>query len=155
MPAVGVMCWSSYASYGLSVSFSDFPQQSKQSSQRIQLFHYFRLVVITEGDDFECLTLLARKIVGIQLSRKLRRLHVTTHQEFQERIKLRERIPHIGPIPIVIPLKIFLDLLLDPLSPRGLSDSQSYVLNFTNVDSWAKSHAMLRDVRESNCKLQP
>ena len=92
---------------------------------------------------------LARKIVGIQLSRKLRSLHVTTHQEFQERIKLRERIPHIGPIPIVIPLKIFLDLLLDPLSPRGLSD------NFTNVDSWAKSHAMLRDVRESNCKLQP
>ena len=98
---------------------------------------------------------LARKIVGIQLSRKLRRLHVTTDQEFQERIKLRERIPHIGPIPIVIPLKIFLDLLLDPLSPRGLSDSQSYVLNFTNVDSWEKSHAMLRDVRESNCKLQP
>ena len=98
---------------------------------------------------------LARKIVGIQLSRKLPRLYVTTHQEFQERIKLRERIPHIGPIPIVIPLKIFLDLLLDPLSPRGMSDSQSYVLNFTNVDSWAKSHAMLRDVRESNCKLQP
>ena len=93
---------------------------------------------------------LARKIVGIQLSRKLRSLHVTTHQEFQERIKLRERIPHIGPIPIVIPRKIFLDLLLDPLSPRGLS-----VLNFTNVDSWAKSHVMLRDVRESNCKLQP
>ena len=58
MPAVGVMCWSSYASYGLSVSFSDFPQQSKQSSQRIQLFHYFRLVVITEDDDFECLTFL-------------------------------------------------------------------------------------------------
>ena len=80
---------------------------------------------------------LARKIVGIQLSRKLPRLYVTTHQEFQERITLRERIPHIGPIPIVIPLKIFLDLLLDPLSPIGLSDSQSYVLNFTNVDSWA------------------
>ena len=28
-------------------------------------------------------------------------------------------------------------------------------VNFTNVDSWALSHAMLRDVRESNCKLQP
>ena len=36
---------------------------------------------------------LARKIVGIQLSRKLPRLFVTTHQEFQERIKLRERNP--------------------------------------------------------------
>ena len=73
----------------------------------------------------------------------------------QERIKLRERIPHIGPIPIVIPLKIFLDLFLDPLLPRELFDSQSYVLNFINVDSWAKSQAMLRDVRESNCELQP
>ena len=29
---------------------------------------------------------------------------------YQERIKLRERIPHKGPIPIVIPVKIFLDL---------------------------------------------
>ena len=35
------------------------------------------------------------------------------------------------------------------LFPRSLSDSQSYVLNFTNVDRWAKAHAMLRDVRES------
>ena len=69
---------------------------------------------------------------------------------YQERIKLRERTPHIGPILIVISLKIFLDLLLDPLFPRELS--QSHVLNFTKVDSWAKSHAMLREVRESNCK---
>ena len=31
---------------------------------------------------------------------------------YQERIKgLRELIPHIGSIPIVIPLKVFLDLL--------------------------------------------
>ena len=28
---------------------------------------------------------------------------------YQGRIKLRERIPHIGPIPIVIPLKLFLE----------------------------------------------
>ena len=38
----------------------------------------------------------------------------------QEKIKLREQIPHIGPIPIVIPLKIFLNLILDPLFPREL-----------------------------------
>ena len=62
--------------------------------------------------------------------------------------KSRELIPHIGPTPIIIPLKIFLNLLLDPLFPRELSDSQSYVLNFTYFDSWAKSHAMLHDVRE-------
>ena len=36
----------------------------------------------------------------------------------QERIKHRERILHIGPVPIVTPLNIFLDLLLDPLFPR-------------------------------------
>ena len=45
----------------------------------------------------------------------------------QESMKVREVIPHIGPIPIVIPYKLFLDLLRDPVSPRGLTDSQSYV----------------------------
>ena len=40
---------------------------------------------------------------------------------YQERIKgLRELIPQIGSIPIVIPLKIFLDLLWRLLFPRGL-----------------------------------
>ena len=74
---------------------------------------------------------------------------------FQERIKgLKEIIPHIGPLPIVIPLKLSLDLLWGLLFPRGLSDSQSYVLNFTNVDMWAKAHAMLRDVRESTVMLE-
>ena len=33
--------------------------------------------------------------------------------------------------------------------PRGLNDRQSYVLNFCNVDRWAKARSMLRDVRES------
>ena len=33
----------------------------------------------------------------------------------QESMKVREVIPHIGPIPIVIPLKLFLDLLRDIL----------------------------------------
>ena len=41
--------------------------------------------------------------------------------------EVREVIPHIGSLPIVIPLKLFLDFLRDPVFPRGLSDSQSYV----------------------------
>ena len=53
----------------------------------------------------------------------------------QEIMKVREVIPHTGPIPIVIPLNLFLDLLRDPVFPRGLTDSQSHVLIFTNVDS--------------------
>ena len=44
---------------------------------------------------------------------------------------VREVIPHIGPIPIIIPLKLFLDLPRDPVFPRRLSDSQSYTMNFT------------------------
>ena len=50
----------------------------------------------------------------------------------QESMKVREVIPNIGPIPIVIPLKLFLDLLRDPGFPRGLTDSQSYVPIFAN-----------------------
>ena len=40
---------------------------------------------------------------------------------FQERMKVREVIPHIGPIPIVIPLKLFLegiDFLADNVTSR-------------------------------------
>ena len=48
---------------------------------------------------------------------------------------VREVIPHIGPIPIIIPLKLFLDLPRDPVFPRRLSDSQSHAMNFTHVDS--------------------
>ena len=55
--------------------------------------------------------------------------------KIQEIMKVREVIPHTGPIPIVIPLKLFLDLLRDPVFPPGLTDSQSHVLIFTNVDS--------------------
>ena len=47
-------------------------------------------------------------------------------------MKVREVIPHIGPIPIVIPLKLVLDLLRVPVFPRGLTDSLSYVPIFTN-----------------------
>ena len=53
----------------------------------------------------------------------------------QEIMKVREVILHTGPIPIIIPLKLFLDLLRDVVSPRGLTDSQSHVPIFTNVDS--------------------
>ena len=53
----------------------------------------------------------------------------------QENMKVREVIPHIGPIPIVIPLKLFLDLQRDPVFPRGLTNSQSYVPIFTIIDS--------------------
>ena len=40
---------------------------------------------------------------------------------FQETMKIREVIPHIGPIPIVIPLKLFLggiDFLADNVTSR-------------------------------------
>ena len=47
-------------------------------------------------------------------------------------MKVREVIPNICPIPNVIPLKLFLDLLRDPVFPRGLTDSQSYVPIFAN-----------------------
>ena len=50
----------------------------------------------------------------------------------QESMKVREVIPRIGPIPIVIPFKLFLDLLRHPVFPRGLTDSQSYVPIFAN-----------------------
>ena len=36
----------------------------------------------------------------------------------QESMKVREVIPRIGPIHMVIPLKLFLDLLRDPVFPR-------------------------------------
>ena len=66
---------------------------------------------------------------------------------------LTELIPYIGAIPIVIPLKLILDLPWGLLFPGGLSDIQSYGLNFTHVDRWAKAHAMLREVRESTDML--
>ena len=46
---------------------------------------------------------------------------ISTSKLYQERIKgLREWIPHIDPLPIVIPLKVFLDLLWGLLFPRRL-----------------------------------
>ena len=47
-------------------------------------------------------------------------------------MKVRDVIPHIGPIPIVIPLKLFLDLLRDPVFTPELTNSQSYVPIFAN-----------------------
>ena len=63
-------------------------------------------------------------------------------------MKVREVILHTGPIFIIISFKLFLDLLRDLVFPRGLTDSQSHVPIFTNVDSWANSHVMIRVVRD-------
>ena len=57
-------------------------------------------------------------------------LHLASIKDYEE---VREVIPHIGPLPIVIPLKLFLDFLRDPVFPRGLTDSQSYGPIFSNV----------------------
>ena len=46
------------------------------------------------------------------------------------------------------PSKVIFRSPANPVFPRGLTDSQSHVLIFTNVDSWANSHAMIRVVRD-------
>ena len=51
---------------------------------------------------------------------------------FQESMKVGEVIPNTGPIPVVLPLKLFLDFLRDHVFPRGLTDSQSYAPIFAN-----------------------
>ena len=56
----------------------------------------------------------------------------TVSRDYEE---VREVIPRIGPIPNVIPLKLVLDILRDPVFPRGLTDSQSCVPIFSTVDS--------------------
>ena len=63
------------------------------------------------------------------------KLHTYLLSSVQEIMKVREVILHTGPIPIIIPLKLFLDLLRDLVFPRGLTDSQSPVPIFTNVNS--------------------
>ena len=52
-------------------------------------------------------------------------MHKFADDVAQERIKLRERIPHIGPIPIVIPLKLFWNVrvFLRIIFPRALRGS--------------------------------
>ena len=67
------------------------------------------------------------------ITRKM--VHVNCKLPSREDQGVREVIPHIGPIPIIIPLKLFLDLPRDPVFLRRLSDSQSYAMNFTHVDS--------------------
>ena len=64
----------------------------------------------------------------------LRKLQCINHYA-QDSMKVRKVIPQIGLISFVIPLKISLDLLRDPLFPRGLTDSELYVPIFTNFDS--------------------
>ena len=63
--------------------------------------------------------------------------------------EVREVIPHIGPLPIVIPLKLFLDFLRDPVFPRGLTDSQSYVPIFVmSTAERFSTQSMIRVVRD-------
>ena len=51
-------------------------------------------------------------LIGRTVFRRFRRRRCRRGAIYQERIKeLRELIPHIGSVHIVIPLKIFLDLL--------------------------------------------
>ena len=54
----------------------------------------------------------------------------------QESMKVREVIPYIDPVPIVIPLKLFLDHLRDPVFPRGYP---IICPHFTNV-VWEFAH---------------
>ena len=79
----------------------------------------FERLVLPVGDNWRFRIYLAESVVP---------------RDYEE---VREVIPRIGPIPNVIPLKLFLDILRDLVFPRGLTDSQSYVPIFSTVDSWA------------------
>ena len=52
-------------------------------------------------------------------------MKVMNSTSYQENMKVREVIPHIGPIPIVIPLRLFLDYINFPriMLPRALRGS--------------------------------
>ena len=55
MPAVGMFCWSSYASYGLSVFSQIFLSSLNNLHSGFSFSITFILVVITVAEDFECL----------------------------------------------------------------------------------------------------
>ena len=78
-------------------------------------------------------------VYSIRMKIKPKSIVYSIKMEAREDQGVREVIPHIGPITIIIPLKLFLDLPRDPVFLRGLSDSQSYAMNFTHVDSCADS----------------
>ena len=48
--------------------------------------------------------------------------------------EVREGIPDIGPLPIVIPLKLFLDFLRDPVFQRGLTNNMSPFLPMSKAE---------------------
>ena len=63
-------------------------------------------------------------------------LALFSHHIHQERMKVREVIPHIGPIPIVIPLKLFLegiDFLADNVTSRVTCLSPFLILQRLHV----------------------
>ena len=60
-------------------------------------------------------------------------------------MKVTEVISHIVPIPIVIPLKLSLDLLRSPVFPQGLTDSQFYVPIFANdANHWVRIRSAVK-----------
>ena len=66
--------------------------------------------------------------------KKLNIISILSREE--ERMKVREVIPHIGPIPIVIPLKLFLegiDFLADNVTSRVTSLSPFLILQRLHV----------------------
>ena len=81
----------------------------------------------------------------------------------QERMKVREVIPHIGPIPIVIPLKLFLegiDFLADDVTSRVTRLSPFLILqrlitintSIKEIVSRLTSNESLRNTRDLKAK---
>ena len=66
-------------------------------------------------------------ITNIQQTAQMSGHVVTRSREDEGRGKRGNPSYNFGPLPIVIPFKLFLDFLRDPVFPRGLTDSQSYV----------------------------
>ena len=75
-------------------------------------------------------------IVSFSSLKKLLRSINPNNDSNQERMKVREVIPHIGPIPIIIPLKLFLegiDFLADNVTSRVTCLSPFLILQRLNV----------------------
>ena len=84
----------------------------------IRWAHQIAGLIPSSDHPLSCLEGAKRKLARPVLAKEPLSLALAARQES---VKVREVIPHIGPIPIVIPLKLFLDLLRDPVFPRGLT----------------------------------